>query len=137
MAIIDNRELVRRFIEGVWGKADMDLADQIIASDLIDHTPVSGVPGNREGYKQLVHALHTAFPDLSLSLDRVIVDGDVAVDYWTCRGTHQGEFMNVAPSGKPVTFSGIDILKIEDGQIVETWHIEELLQLVQQITSKD
>jgi predicted ester cyclase len=92
-----------------------------------------GVPAGLEGVKQVFRLLHTAFPDLQIEIEDLIPEGDLVVGRVTARGSHQGEFMGIAPTGKPVSFNAIDVVRIAGGKIVERWSQADNLALLQQL----
>ena len=117
----NGKAIARRFTEDLWDKGVLSVADEIIAPDFIDHDPVSGQRSGLEGYKEMVGAFRAAFPNLRVTNEDVIAEGDKVVARWTARGTHDGVLMNIPPTGKQVTLKGIDVLRIEGGKIVERW----------------
>ena len=129
-----NKAIIRRWIEDAWGKGDLAALNAVAAVDVVDHNPMPGLPPGLEGQKAIILMLRSAFPDGTNTLEDVIVEGDKVVDRHTFRGTHTGAFMGIPPTGKSVTFSGIEITRIANGQIVETWHQEDLLGLMQQLS---
>jgi predicted ester cyclase len=118
MSTEDNKAVFRRWCE-VISQNRLDRVEEIIAPDEIDHALPPGVPPGLEGVKQIFTLLHTAFPDLQIQIDDLIAEGDQVVGRITARGTHQGEFMGIAPTGKPVSFNAIDVVRIAGGKIVE------------------
>jgi steroid delta-isomerase-like uncharacterized protein len=128
-----NKFIARRFIEEVWGKGDLELANKIIASDFVDHMPLPGQAPGRAGHNDVLGMVHAAFPNREITLTGLIAEGDRVVDFWTFRATHLGDFMGVPGTGKRVEFNGIDITRVVDGQIAEMWHVEELLFILHQI----
>lgn len=134
MSAEENRALVRRFIEEVFNRGDLEIVDEVVAPDYLHHDPTTREFGSGiEGFKQLVRFYRSAFPDLSITLEDQIASGDKVVDRWTGRGTHRGELMGVAPTGKQVTASGISIHRISGGRIAETWNNYDALGMLQQI----
>lgn len=129
----NGRTIARRFTEELWDKGELAVADEIIAPDFVDHDPVSGQSPGLAGYKEMVGAFRAAFPDLRVRNEEVIVAGDNVVARWTARGTHTGALMNTPPTGKQVTMKGIDILRNEDGKIVERWGEFDALGMLQQL----
>ena len=132
MSTEDNKALFRRWCE-VISQNRLDRVEEIIAPDEIDHALPPGVPPGLEGVKQIFTLLHTAFPDLQIQIDDLIAEGDQVVGRITARGTHQGEFMGIAPTGKPVSFNAIDVVRIDGGKIVERWSQADMLGLLQQL----
>ena len=126
------RTLARRFVEDVWDKGDLAAVEEVFSRDVVDHHAVWPAPGV-EGQKQLLTAFRTAFPDLHVTSDDILVDGDRIAVRWTARGTHQGELLGIPATGKQVTITGIDILRVADGKIVERWAEDNGLALMQQL----
>jgi predicted ester cyclase len=115
--------------------APAGIADRVYAPSVIDHQPLPGQGLGLDGIKQLVALYHAVFPDLSVSTDDVVSSGDRVVVRWTATGTHQGDQLGVPATGKRVRLTGIDILRIEEGRVVERWGETNGLEMMQQITS--
>ena len=128
-----HKEIVRRFTEEVWGQGDMAAADEVLAADLIDHSPQPGQGAGREGHKQVVTAFRSAFPDLHVTAEDLVAEGDKVALRWQAEGTHQGELMGIAPTGRRVTMRGIEMLRIGGGQIRERWAEDNALNVLQQL----
>ncbi len=116
-----NATLMRRFYDEVFNSGDMAAADKFIAANFVDYTPFPGQPGTREGLKNGYPQMRAAFPDLHFTVNDVIVQGDKIVARWTAQGTHQGDFMGIAPTGKAVQMHGVDIVQIAGGKAVAHW----------------
>jgi len=129
-----NKEVVRRYSDDFWGRGDADLADELFSAEFVDHNPAApGLPPGPEGQRQVLAAYRSAFPDLAVTTEEIIGEGDRVVLRWSARATHQGELLGIPPTGKQVTLSGIDILRIEDGKIAERWAEDSSLRLLQQL----
>lgn len=128
-----NKTIARRFCHDIWGKGDLAAADELIAENLVDNNPAPGQGPGREGHKQVLLAFRSAFPDLSFTTDDIIAEGDKVVLRFTARGTHQGDLMGIPATGKAITMSGIEILRIADGRIAERWSQEDEMGLMQQL----
>jgi steroid delta-isomerase-like uncharacterized protein len=129
----DNRAVARRFGEAVWGRGDMEAADAVLAEDFVEHNPAPGQGPGREGHKQVLEQWRAAFPDLTLTNEDVVAEGDKVALRWTARGTHKGPLMGLPPTDHEVTLTGIDILRIADGRIVERWGEFNGLEMLQQL----
>jgi steroid delta-isomerase-like uncharacterized protein len=127
-----NKTLVRRYYEDVFNGGKVELLDEMAVPDYDEHSPFPGQPNGIEGLKARVAAILAAFRP-TFTLHGVVGEGDTVVAYWTNTGTHQGEFMGVPPSGRPVRISGIDIHRLRDGRMAEHWHVVEELQMLQQL----
>jgi steroid delta-isomerase-like uncharacterized protein len=120
-----NQEISRRFVLDVWERGDRAAAEAIVADDVVVHgNVVPGQPPGPAGQLYAAAVFRAAFPDMRWTVEDVIADSDRVVDRWTMRATHQGAFGGVAATGRTVTWTGIDILRIVDGKIVDIWHEE-------------
>jgi steroid delta-isomerase-like uncharacterized protein len=128
-----NKALLRRFYEELWSQGNLEAIPELVAEDFVDHHPLSGAPPGREGLAALVTMWRTAFPDMRETCEDLISEGDKVVGRFTMHGTHSGEFMGVPPTGRSVTMSGIDIVRVAGGKIAEFWYGEHLLELMQQL----
>lgn len=108
--------------------------DQLIADDVVYHGPsmLSEIRG-REGFKQLLGVFRAAFPGFQTTIEDVIAEGDRVAVRHTHHATQTGEFSGIPPTGKHVVVPGIEMLRIRDGQIVEFWHLDDFLGLMQQL----
>ena len=135
MSAQENKALARRSWEIVT-ETNLDTLDdglkEVYAEDVVLHEPDEDIVGI-EGLKQFLSMIRAAFPDLRVTLEDAIAEGEKVVSRWTAQGTHQGELMGIAPTGSQVTFTGITIHRIEDGKIVEEWENWDALGMMQQI----
>lgn len=130
----DNTRLARRFHGEIFEQDSLDVADEILTPDFRWHNPalpadVSGA----QGVKQFAQMLRAAFPDYRLTNDDTIEAADRVVVRWTHRGTHDGEFLGIAPTGREVVITGIDIFRIDDGKLAELWQVTDQLGLMRQL----
>lgn len=116
-----NKALARRIPLEAYNQGKIQVFDEVAAENVVDHFPAPGFPAGREGYKMFVTALRAAFPDLQMTLDLEIVDGEKVVHRVTVRGTHKGDFMGIPSTGKQVMWTETHILRFADGLIVEHW----------------
>lgn len=129
-----NKALARRFREEIW--TDLNIADGICDDDAVFHINDSLTPELEKGpagLKRLVNTYLTAFPDASCKIDELVVEGDKVIARWTGGGTHQGSLGEIAPTGKQVKITGIEIHHIVGGKIKETWMNWDALGLLKQI----
>lgn len=127
-----NKAQVRRVIEEIYNRGDLSVVDQVAASNLVIHASSQEIRGH-EGAKQYVTVLRAGFPDLHLTVEDQIAEGDMVVTRWTARGTHTGKFQGIPPTGREVRVSGADIDRIIDGKTVECWVHMDQLGLLQQL----
>jgi steroid delta-isomerase-like uncharacterized protein len=132
MSTETNKALVRRAAEG-FSTGDIATLDEFYAADMVDHNPAPGQAPGLEGLKQSFMMFHSAFPDMSYTLEDIIAEGDKVVTRGTIRGTHKGAFLGIPPTGNQVAVTGIDIWRVADGKPVEVWHNEDQLGMMQQL----
>jgi len=134
MAAEDNKALIRRFYEEVWGKGNLDVADEVFASDYVRHDLRAGVaaPGP-EGQKRIAADFRAAFPDLRWELDLLVAADEFVIGRWTASGTHLGQWGALEPTGRSVTFSGVNIFRFEGGKVAEIWNHRDDLGLMEQL----
>ena len=119
----------------MWGAGDFAVANEILAEDLLDHNRVPEQPMSRAGDLWAARQVRTAFPDLHFTLDVVIADDDHVTGRWTMTGTHTGPLglLGIPPTGRPVTMSGQEIFRVQNGMFTEVWHLEDIPALLSQL----
>ncbi len=117
----ENEALARRYIEEVFNKGNLVVIDELIATDFTEHDLYPGQAPGLQGEKQAVSMLRAAFPDLHLTIDEVISEGDHVVLQATVRGTQRGEFMGSPATGAPATDTQVHVLRCAGGKCVEHW----------------
>jgi steroid delta-isomerase-like uncharacterized protein len=127
-----NTAIYNRVTEEIWNQKNPALIEEIYATDCVIHTS-GGVLHGRSGYRQLYDTYTRAFPDCQVIIEDSLVGGDKVMLHYTFAGTHTGELMGIAPSGKPVSVQGTAFARFAGGQIVEETTIWDTLGLVQQI----
>ena len=133
MSVEENKAIYRRWFEEVVTGRNVALADELLARDYVLHFPGFPVPVDREGHKHLLMMFHQGFPDWQETIDDVVAEGDKVVIRVTGRGTHQGEFQGIPPTGRRVMATGVGIGRIEDGRIAESWAEYDALGMMQQL----
>jgi steroid delta-isomerase-like uncharacterized protein len=134
MSTEPNKTLIRRFYEEVWGKGNVDVADEVFAAGYIRHDlrPGNPLPGPA-GQKQIAADFRAAFPDLHFTLELLVAEADMVVGRWTAIGTNTGLWGNIPPTGKIAKFSAVNIFRIANGKVVEIWNHRDDLGLMQQL----
>lgn len=133
MSTEENKVLGRRWIEEIWDKGNLAVVDEILASNFVFHYAPPGVAPDREGYKQTLTMYRTSSPDMHYTVDDMVAEGDKVAIRWAGKGTHRGDLMEIAPTGKKVTITGISIIRIAGGKIVEEWTEQDMLGVLQQL----
>ncbi len=136
MSVEENKAVVRRFIEAgnnIQGDTSKIQAfiDEFIASNHIHHTPTGDT--NLEQTTQFYNMVFTAFPDLMYTINDIVAEGDRVVIRVTNTATHKGVFQGIPPTGKQISFTGVDIFRVTDGKIQEEWSSPDVLGLMQQL----
>lgn len=127
--------LYERWLDEVWGKGRVDIADELFADDVVDHNAVPGQPAGKQGQIWAAEMVRTAFPDLEFRADVVFASGDLVTGRWTMTGTNTGvmELFGIPPTGRPVTMTGQEIFRVRDGKFVEVWHAEDIGSMLSQL----
>jgi steroid delta-isomerase-like uncharacterized protein len=117
----DPKQVVRRAIEEVWNRRDAAAAEELIAEGVVWHHNTLGERQGRAAFLETVNELRSAFPDTKITVEALAADGDRVMCHWVASGSHQGSYRGVAASGQSVTWSGVVVDRVVDGQIVERW----------------
>jgi predicted ester cyclase len=127
--------MIERFYREVMEEGNLDLINELGSESYTDHEdPLPGQPSGLEGIKFYVNTFRSAFPDIrAKTIEPTMVDGDLEACRIVLTGTHQGELMGTAPTGNAVEFSCIDIIRVQEGKVVEHWGSTDMLKLLQQI----
>lgn len=133
MSTEENKALTRHFYQAFWNEQNWGIVEEVIAADYLDHSLPAGLPPGREGFKLFATVYFTAFPDLQVTVEDVMAEGEKVVVRWTARGTHRGELMGIPPTGKQITVTGTEIIKVTAGKYTERWASYDQLGLLQQI----
>ncbi len=130
----ESKAIVRRAYEEAYSRGDLTAAAQYYTDDYVRHDPATPNLGTGlEAVRQVVTNYRTAFPDLQLTIEDLLAEGEKVVTRWTVRGTHRGDLQGAAPTGKQVVTPGISISRIVEGRIAEEWVHWDTLGLLQQI----
>jgi predicted ester cyclase len=134
MSAEESKALARRVLEEMFNKGNLDVADELLAPNYVDHDPAmpEDIHGP-EGFKQYVSGYRSAFSDLHLTFEDQIAEGDKVVTRWTGTGTHDGELSGIAPTGNRVTLPGMEIVRISGGKLVEGWEGYDTMNLMRQL----
>lgn len=133
MSIEQNKSIVRRWIEDGWNKHDLAVIDEVYAVDFVQHEPEPQTVNSSAALKGYVGAYLTAFPDLHLSIEDLIAEGDKVVWRFNSTGHQNGPFMGMTPTGKSGNITGIAIFRLENSRIAEAWVNFDVLGLLQQM----
>jgi predicted ester cyclase len=128
----ENRALMERFIDEVWNKGNLDVAEEIFHPQ---HTSPSAptLPPGAEGVKIIATMFRNAFPDYWMTIDHLVAEPDRVAARFSQGGTHQGDLFGIPPTGKTVKFTEMGILRVADGKVVESWYDVDMLGMMQQL----
>ena len=131
MSVDENKILARRFIQ-VWVPGNLSVLDELAAPDIMVIYPVLGEPvRGAAAFNQLLAHFHAACPDVEISVQEQIAEGDKVVTRWSVCGTHRGELLGVPPTGRPLSWTGI-IHRLVGGRVMEQRGEEDALGLMRQ-----
>ncbi|MDQ2934197.1 MAG: ester cyclase [Chloroflexota bacterium] len=132
MSTETNKALARRIFEDVLNGRNLDLLDELAASDYVEHNPLPGQGTGIDGIRDRYTMLFNAF-DFHFTIDDVISEGDKVVLRWTQSGTHVGAILGMPPTGRSFRISGIEIWRVENGKLAEHWDVVDVFGQFQQL----
>jgi len=121
MSTEENKELIRRVVDEVYSQGNAAAVDRYYASDWVLHDAPPNAGGSRQALKEVLGVIRGGFPDSRASVELILAEGDLVASRNRAEGTHTREYFGVAPTGKRVTFTQLNIDRIRDGKIVESW----------------
>lgn len=129
-----NKEIIKTYYEQVWNKGRVDLLDDLLSADYINHTPSTpNPPIGAAGLKPIVLAIRRAFPDLHYQIEDIIVTSDRVVARVVMTGTQTGNLFGIPPTGKSIRINQINIEQIKNGKITEHWRVTDELTMMKQL----
>lgn len=129
-----NKTIINRYFEEVWNKGKLDVLDEIMSTNYINHSPgMPNPPRGPEGLKPIVTAIREAFPDLHYVIKNIVVTDDQVAIHVIMNGTHKGDFFGIAPTGKTIEVNQMQIERIKDGMMSEHWRVTDDLSLLKQL----
>lgn len=128
----ENKALVLCYIEEVWNQHDLDAIDELVSPDYVNHT-ASTAEYQRGGARRAVEWLLSVFPDHRFGVEDQAGDGETVAVRGTCSGTHEGELMGIAPTGKRFAAQQSHWFRVVDGKLAEHWAVRDDLGMMQQL----
>jgi len=129
MSTEQNKAVVRRYLDQVWNQENFPVADELVSPSYV----IGNVGNGPEGSRANVSAFRTAFPDLNVTIEDLVAEGDKVVARMRLSGTHHGLFRNYAPTGRRATWEEVGIWTVRDGQLQEGWFLADMYGLRQQL----
>lgn len=127
-----NKAVARRFYEAING-GNVDIVDQVIADNFVEHDQFAGLPPSKEGVRAFFTMFRQAFPDFEMTMEDMVAEGDKIFIRAVMRGTHRGEFMGIPPTGKRIDVPVADIVRFEGERVVEHWGVTDTGIMLQQL----
>ena len=121
MSAEENKALIRRITEEVFSQGKTDAIDRYYAPNWVLHDAPPNAAPDRDALKQVLSVIRGGFPDVRARIDLIVAEGDLVAYHTVSEGTHTKEYFGVAPTGKRVTLRQLNIDRIRDGKIVESW----------------
>ena len=134
MSSEESKATMRRYFLDAFEQGNIDLLDELLAPDYVNHTPATPEqPTGPEGIKAVVSMFRSAMPDLRVVIEDMIAEGDKVATRYTLEGTHEGELFGVPPTGQRLSIESITVERVSDGKIREHWRVTDELGMMQQL----
>jgi steroid delta-isomerase-like uncharacterized protein len=133
LVIEQNKAVYRRFIQEVFNEGRLDMLEQLLSPSYIYQDAPPGTPPNADGIRQVVTNARTAFPDLNVTIEDMVGEGDKVCARLTTRGTHKGVFFDIPPTGKTISMKGMTMIHFVDGRMVASWVLNDVVGLMNQL----
>jgi steroid delta-isomerase-like uncharacterized protein len=129
----DNKKIVTSFIDRLFSQGDLAAVDDYLSEDFLNHDPPFGASADREGMRVAGASFRAAFPDWRSEMHLLIAEGDLVAEVFTASGTHRGEIIGVAATGRSMSLRGINVYRVREGRITERWGRLDDLGFMQQL----
>ena len=128
-----NKAVVRRFVNEAINERKESILPELFIPDFKDHVPFPGLPPGIEGFKALSAGIYQAFPDVRVTIEQLIAEGDMVAERATAHATHKGPFQGIPPTGKKVTWTETHLYRFAHGKVVEHWADVDVAGLMMQV----
>jgi steroid delta-isomerase-like uncharacterized protein len=130
----NNAELIKKYFEEVWNQGNLEVLDEILDENYINHSPgAPNPPTGPAGLKPIVAAIREAFPDLKYIIENIVIAENQIAVHTIMTGTHLGDFFGIAPTGKQIRVNQMQIERIKNNKIIEHWRVTDDLNLMRQL----
>jgi steroid delta-isomerase-like uncharacterized protein len=129
----DLKELARRFYDEILNEGKLDVIDELISDDLVEHQEIPGMPPGKEGVRSFVTSFRNAFPDFRAEIQGLVSEGDEVWVYAVMTGTQNGDLPGIPATGKRVSIQAFDRVRVQDGKAVEHWGASDDLGMMTQL----
>jgi predicted ester cyclase len=124
---------LRRYVEEVWNAANPAGVELFVDPRYWRHTSPTAPPLDVPGQIERLKGFRKAFPDVTITVEDILAEGDLVAFRSTMRGTHSGEFLGIPPTGKAITVGLVDVIRVADGKFMEQWGGPDLFDLLRQL----
>jgi steroid delta-isomerase-like uncharacterized protein len=138
VSLEEHKAIARRFREDLWNTGDLALVGPLFDRDCVVHARLPFTTDFTRGpdaVGQLVLFYRIAFSDLRMTIEEIVAEEDLVVTRWNARGVHTGDLLGLPPTGREIFTTGMDMLRIRDGKIVEGWVSWDALALIEQLAA--
>lgn len=136
MSVEQNKVLVKRFYDEAVNEGNLELINELVAENFIEHEVFPGLSEGRDGLTQFLSMMHDAFSGFRMEVEDLIAEADKVVARITMKGTHTGEFMEISATGKTVAVSTIDIVRLANGKASEHWGVTDATTMMEQLGAR-
>lgn len=134
MSIQENKDLAKRYMQEVYVNGNLDFVDECVDCHMEEHEDFGDQkPAGLNGIKELVRVFRAAFPDINVTIEDEVAEGDKVFFRASWEGTHAGMFAGLPPTGKRIYFSSMDEIRVRNGKIVEHWGVTDTTALMAQL----
>ncbi len=133
MGIVENKAAYRHFIDEAFNKGHLDKLDELLSPDYVYHDAPPGTPEGPEAIRQVVTMFRAAFPDLEITIEEQVAEGDKVCSRTTMRGTHRGAIFGLQPTGNRIEMKGLTMVSVVDGRVTESWVKNDVAGLMRQL----
>ena len=127
------KQFMQRFVQETLNQKNLDVLNEMVAEDFVEHVPFPGQGPGREGLRYAITTLLSAFPDMKWTVEEQIAEGEKVVSRFTMTGTHQGEFLGIAATGRPIQVWGMVLDVVREGKFAESRILLDMLGLMGQL----
>lgn len=131
-----NKDIIKQYSKKLWEVRDLSVIDDCVDPDAKIHSPLSTIAG-KETMREIVDKWLTAFPDLHITWEDFIAEGDRVVSRWHAEGTHLGGFFDTKPTHKEIKYSGVTTYRLKNGKITEYWTLVDMHSILSQLEEYD
>jgi steroid delta-isomerase-like uncharacterized protein len=134
MSAEENKAIMRQYFEGAWEQGNLELLDELLAPDYVNHNPATPeMPTGPEGVKGVVSMFRSGMPDLKVVIEDMIAEGEKVATRYTLEGTHEGELFGVPPTGQRLSIKSMTVERVVDGKVRDHWRVTDNLEMMQQL----